>query len=306
MTRSHLLTVSQALFVTFLWSTSWVLIKIGLQDIPALTFAGLRYCLAFFVLIPFIFRRQQLVVIRNLNKKQWLKLIQLGLVMYTFTQGAQFLALAYLPAQTTSLLLSFTPIVVAFLGMSFLSEHLTRLQWFGVIVYLIGALLFLLPTAFPLGQQIGLTIASVGVLANASASLLGRSVNRSGDLSPLVVTGVSMGVGSLTLLLIGLITQGMPNLSLQNWLIILWLALVNTAFAFTLWNVTLRQLTAVESSLINTTMLIQIAVLAWIFLGENLNLKEFSGLLLAALGILIVQLFKPSFWRIFFSRARRK
>ena len=34
--------VLQALFVTFLWSTSWVFIKFGLVDIPALTFAGLR------------------------------------------------------------------------------------------------------------------------------------------------------------------------------------------------------------------------------------------------------------------------
>ena len=34
--------VLHALLVTFLWSTSWVLIKLGLQNIPALTFAGLR------------------------------------------------------------------------------------------------------------------------------------------------------------------------------------------------------------------------------------------------------------------------
>jgi drug/metabolite transporter (DMT)-like permease len=32
----------QALFVTFLWSTSWVLTKFGLQD-TSVTFAGLRY-----------------------------------------------------------------------------------------------------------------------------------------------------------------------------------------------------------------------------------------------------------------------
>jgi len=35
----HLRAVLQALFVTFLWSTSWVLIKLGLKDIPPLTFA---------------------------------------------------------------------------------------------------------------------------------------------------------------------------------------------------------------------------------------------------------------------------
>ena len=54
----HLTAVFQALFVTFLWSTSWVLIKIGLTDIPALTFAGLRYGLAFLCLLPFFFRSQ--------------------------------------------------------------------------------------------------------------------------------------------------------------------------------------------------------------------------------------------------------
>lgn len=224
--------------------------------------------------------------------------------MYVLTQGAQFLALAYLPAQTANLLLSFSPVVVAFLGMSFSSEHLTRLQWSGVVVYLLGALLFLLPAEFPLEKQIGLVIAMIGVLANSSASLLGRSVNRSTDLSPLVVTVVSMGGGSLILLLVGVVTQDIPSLSVQNWLIIIWLAVVNTAFAFTLWSVTLRYLTAVESSLINTTMLIQIAILAWVYLGESLGLKETLGLSLAALGVLMVQLLKPSLIRSFSSRKR--
>ena len=46
MRAEHRNALLQALFVTFLWSTSWVLIKLGLRDIPALTFAGLRYGLA--------------------------------------------------------------------------------------------------------------------------------------------------------------------------------------------------------------------------------------------------------------------
>ncbi|MBK7450109.1 MAG: EamA family transporter [Anaerolineales bacterium] len=52
--KTHLIAVSQALLVTFLWSTSWVFIKIGLEsDLPAVTFAGLRYTLAAFCLLPF-------------------------------------------------------------------------------------------------------------------------------------------------------------------------------------------------------------------------------------------------------------
>ena len=84
-----------------------------------------------------------------------------------------------------------------------------------------------------------------------------------------------------------------PVLSLKGWGIIVWLALVNTAFAFTLWNRTLQVLSAVESSIINNTMLIQIAVLAWVFLGESLGALEIVGLGLAALGTLLVQLRRP-------------
>jgi drug/metabolite transporter (DMT)-like permease len=47
-----------------------------------------------------------------------------------------------------------------------------------------------------------------------------------------------------------------------------------------------------ESSIINSTMLIQIAVLAWIFLGEEITWQEGVGMFLAGLGVLLVQLWR--------------
>ena len=64
--------------------------------------------------------------------------------------------------------------------------------------------------------------------------------------------------------------------------------MVNTALAFTLWNSSLRILSATESSIINNTMLVQIAVLAWLFLGERLSWGDVVGLILAAIGALLV------------------
>ena len=52
----------------------------------------------------------------------------------------------------------------------------------------------------------------------------------------------------------------------------------------------MRTLTAMESSIINGTMLIQIAILARIFLGEGITLQEIIGMALAATGAVIVQL----------------
>ncbi len=286
----HLQAVLQALLVTFLWSTSWVLIKIGLQDLPALPFAGLRYSLAFLCLLPLALRSGRLASLRSLPAGMWVRLIALGLLFYAVTQGAQFLSLFYLPAMTTSLLLSFTTILVALLGIRLLAERPTASQWGGTALYLAGVMVYFYPLSLPRGEAIGLVIATAGVLANALSAILGRHVNRSGELEPMAVTVVSMGVGAVVLMAGGVAVQGLPHLTLTHWAIILWLAVVNTAVAFTLWNYTLRTLSAMESSIINNTMLFQIAVLAWLFLDEPLGWREVSGMALATLGTLLVQI----------------
>jgi drug/metabolite transporter (DMT)-like permease len=286
----HLGAVLQALLVTFLWSTSFVLVKIGLEDIPALTFAGLRYSLAFLCLLPLTLCPARLTLLRSLSGGRWALLVILGLLFYAVTQGATFLGLAYLPALTVSLLWNFTTIVVALLGIFLLAERPTALQWSGVFLNIVGIVIYFYPVAIPAGQIIGLIVVAVGVLANAGSSILGRRVNRDGDISPLTVTVVSMGIGAMVLLVTGVLTQGFPRLSLIHWAIIGWLAVVNTAFAFTLWNHTLRTLSAMASSIINGTMLVQIAVLAWLFLGERLTWQEGIGMALAGLGALMVQL----------------
>ena len=286
----HAKAVGQALFVTFLWSTSWVLIKFGLDDIPALTFAGLRYTLAFLVMLPFTVRRRHLSTLGQLPKNTWLQLIALGLLFYAITQGAQFLGLTYLPAITVNLLLSVTIIVVVLLGIWILRELPTRSQWIGMIIYLIGVLIFFYPPVFQSDQVIGIIVVLAGVMANAISSIIGRNLNRAKSISPSVITVVSMGIGGVLLLIAGVVVQGLPTLSLSNWGIIAWLAVVNSAIAFTLWNHTLRTLSAMESSIINNTMMIQIPLLAWLFLGEDPSALEIMGMVLAGVGILIVQL----------------
>jgi drug/metabolite transporter (DMT)-like permease len=285
----RLCAVLLALLVTLLWSTSWVLIRIGLENIPPLSFAGLRYTLAFLCLLPFAVSSRQLEPLRRASAGTWLRLVMLGVLFYAVTQGAQFLSLFYLPASTTSLVLSFTTILVAFLGVSLLREQPTIAQWAGAAVYLVGMFVYLYPISLPRGEVIGLIAALTGVLANALSSVLGRYVNRSDDLPPLAITVVTMGVGSVLLLAIGIAAQGLPHLTLANWAIVLWLAVVNSALAYTLWNRTLRTLSAMESSMINNTMLFQIAVLAWLFLGEHLTLTQATGIVLAVVSTLVVQ-----------------
>ncbi|MGH2583230.1 MAG: DMT family transporter [Anaerolineales bacterium] len=277
----------QALFVTLLWSSSWVLIKVGLNSIPALTFAGLRYSLAFVFLLPFMLFRKRREGLRTLTRRDWWMLILLGLVYYTITQGAQFLALSNLPANTLSLILAFSAVTIALTGRLFLDEKLFPLQWVGVIISMVGAIVYF--GNVEIYSLTGLAVGAIGLLANTGAAALGRGINRSARISPILVTTVSMGVGSFLLLAAGLLSEPWPALSSRDALLIAWLAAVNTALAFSLWNLTLQTLTAAQSGVINNTMLIQIAVLAWIFLDERLSWVQIAGLLTVALGTLIVQ-----------------
>ena len=195
-----------------------------------------------------------------------------------------------LPSVTVSLWLNFTPLVVAVMAIFLLREYPSVLQWIGAIIFVIGILTYFYPIKLSDNQSFGLLVMTVGVLANSGSAVLGRDVNRSRKINPFVVTLISMGFGAFALLIIGLSIQGLPPISTQNIIYLLWLAIVNTALAFVIWNYTLRTLSAMESSIINGTMLMQIAILAWIFLDERISVQEIVGMSIAAIGAVFVQL----------------
>ena len=291
---SRTVALALAVFVTFLWSTSWVLIKVGLDDLalPPLTFAGLRYLLAALILMPLALpalRRAR--PWRGEGRRLLGAVMLLGLLLFALTQGAQFAALAHLPAVAVGLILSATPVLVALLSLR--GERASMLQALGVGMLLVGAILYFGPLQLTESAAVGVAIALIGMVANALAALLGRRLARDSVAQlggVLGLTAMSMLAGAIVLLASGLLLEQLPVLGVGAWLIIGWLALVNTALSFSLWNHSLRTLTAVESSVINNLMLIQIALLAWVFLGEGLTAIELGGLALALAGIVSVQL----------------
>jgi drug/metabolite transporter (DMT)-like permease len=282
--------IAAALTVTVLWSSSWILIRWGLDDeaLEPITFAALRYGLAAIVLAVWVAARPSLRLnLRDLDRSSFLRIAALGLVFYAITQGAQFVAIDNQPAATTSLVLSLTPLLVAGLGGRLLAEVASARQYLGAALVALGAWLYF---SGDLGATAaGMIAALVGLGANVAASLMGRDVNRRQTLGAATVTVLSMGVGALVLAIVGLAFEGLPSLTWRAGLIVAWLAVVNTALAFTLWNFSLRRLSALESSAINNTMLIQIALLAWLFLDESLGWSEGTGILLVSAGIILSQ-----------------
>ena len=203
------------------------------------------------------------------------------------TQGAQFVAIDNQPAATTSLVLSATPLLVAVISTRALAEPPSGRQVVGGLLVVSGATTYF---AGALGATVvGMAASLVGLTANAVAAILGRGVNRAGSVAAVVVTALSMTIGACALGVASLMVEGWPTVSSRAAAIIGWLAIVNTAFAFTWWNVSLRRLSAIASAGINNTMLVQIAALAWVFLGEPLGWGGAVGVGLVSIGVFLIQ-----------------
>lgn len=287
---THSRAIALALVVTFLWSSSWVLIRWGLDDeaLEPIGFSALRYGLAAAVLIAWVMARpSSRADLRHIDRPSLIQVLILGIVFYAVAQGAQFVAIDNQPAATTSLVLSLTPLLVALSAGWTIAEPFTSRQFIGALAVTAGAWLYF---SGELGATAaGMIAALIGLGANVVGSLLGRHINRGRTMSPLTITALSMAIGAAILIVVALVAEGTPQVTVQAWLIIGWLAVVNTAVAFTLWNLTLRSLSALESAAINNTMLVQIALLAWIFLDESLGWGEGAGIILVSFGILLTQ-----------------
>jgi drug/metabolite transporter (DMT)-like permease len=299
--RSHLVAGALTLLVTFLWATSWILIKVGLNDLDLqpISFAGLRYALAAALLAPLGWwairrgRGARRAAGHVIDRRLLVRLAVLGLFLYAIAQGAQFAALAVLPAASVGLVLSTIPIWVGAVAWLRGAEHATIGQLAGIGVLVAGAALYF--GGFDPGSAgwLGLAAAALCAAASTTGQHLARDLNRDEQSrmgGAIGLTAVSMAIGGVVLLLVGLALEGWPALDLRGWAIIGWLAAVNTAFAFTLYNHTLRTLTAVESSVIVNLLLVMVAAMAWIFLDERLDLRQVIGLGLASAGVLAVQL----------------
>jgi len=289
--RIRIIAIIQALFVTVLWSSSFIIIKFGLAEIPPLTFAALRYSLGSTILIALIFsQREMRAELRNRSRRWWISLFFYGCIYIAVAQGGQFLALLYLPAITYSLILNMTPLLVLIFAIPWIGEKPSSRESILVLVGVVGVLLYFFPLDFVGVSTIGLVIAVISLLANAFSSILGRSVNRRRDTPPIIITGIMMSVGSVFLLVFSIMIEPLQQFSPISWFYILWLAFVNTALAFTLWSRSQRVLRAIDMTLINSTMMPQIVILSIIFLGEFPDFLDWIGLILLAISVSAVQI----------------
>ncbi len=286
MAQGRLGALLEALLVTFLWSTSYILTKIGLTEISPLVLVSLRYVVASLILVPAAVLRGEH---RALDGRAALKLVFLGITGYSVAQGLQCVGLYHLPAVTVTFILNFTPVIVLTLGLVFLKTTPTPRQVAGIALVIAGAYIYF-GGGVSASSLTGVIVTFVSGLGWAAYLVASRAFFKPGEIGPLGLSAFAMGVGTVFIAGSAWVYEGFTALSLGGWGIVLWLGVVNTAAAFFLWNHALQRVEAFEISILQNTMLIQIAILSVIFLGEKLTASKMLGTAAVFVGVLIVQL----------------
>jgi len=280
------LALLEALLVTVIWSSSFVVVKFGLETLGPLTIAGLRYSLGAIALAPFLLlkRRKRKPIPKNL----WPRLVLIGISSYTIGNGALFWGLKYIPATTGSFLMGLIPLLVMIGGAIFLKEVPTKWQGLGVFVSLSGSVIFF-SGGLKTGEPLGIAILALGLLGFMAFSLLGRGIARERSLDTLVLTTLPLIIGGLITICIALVVEGIPQFTTRSLWVVLWLSLVNTSLGYLLYNHALRELTALELNMVMNLTPLFTAFISWILLGERLHLLQGIGLMVMIAGVILVQ-----------------
>ena len=282
----RIVAIGESVLATTIWASSFVFVKIGLEYMGPLTIAGFRYFLAFLILLPFLIRKG--MIRQPISRGIWLRLFAIGISAYTVGNGALFWGLKYLPATTVSFLMSLSPLLILIGGAVWLKEIPTRWQVFGIVVSLSGSVLFF-SSGLKSGEPVGIVIVIVGLIGFMLFGILGREIAKVKQLDTITLTTIPLAIGGGFLLLIAFPLEGMPLLSTKSVGIVLWLAIVNTALAYVLYNHSLQILTALEMNVMLNLTPLGTALLAWWFLGERLGFVQIIGMAVMIIGVIFVQ-----------------
>ena len=285
--------VGYAVATSLLWAAAIVLVKLGLQDIPRLTFASMRYLVGALALL--IYRGvSSKSFVPSANRSSWRWLIVLGVLLYGIVPAAQFISLDMVDAITFNFVFQAgIPLVTALLAGLFLKEATTRWEWFGIAVLIAG--IFLFYPAVPHGNEaVGVALAVVAAAGVGGSNSVQRQVMRGGTISALDAALIPMIMGSVGLFVVARLVEPFPHLGWSQVALILALGVINTALAFTLWHMAMRSLNALHAGIIGSAQVIEVPIFAFFILGETMSIGRILGSLLVLAGILLVHLSKAA------------
>jgi drug/metabolite transporter (DMT)-like permease len=269
-----------------IWSSTWVAIKIGLEDLPPLLGAGIRFGLAGVGLL--VLAR---LMGRPLRTDARLATV-LALLPFAAAYGLIYWGEQYVPSGLAAVLFGIMPLYSATLAALLLAGEPLRPRLVAGIAVALAGLSLAFGETLELGHGESALAAAIACAAAPFASAIGNvAIKRDGGaLDAIVLNGWAMLGGGALLLVVSAASEAWEvSWSAQAIGSIAYLAVIGSAVPFVTLTVLLRELPAVTVSYI--TLLLPFGALAFgaALYDEPVTLPALAGAALVAAGLAVAQ-----------------
>jgi len=295
MSKPRAIKVLVWLILCFIWGTTWIFIKIGLEDLPPITFAVARFVLG--VLIIFVIIRVQKIPLPK-KAKEWRLIALTGVLQFSINYSMVFWSEQYITSGLAAVLQAMITVFGLALAWIFLpNESITRIKVFAVCLGIVGVgVIFydqLKVQSFM--AFMGCVGVVVGSYAAAQASILIKA--KGGSFHPASLVFGQMICGLPAIIVYSLAVEGNPLSFHWTWraiICVLYLTIFGTIAAFWLYYWLLNRIESTKAMMISLVTPLLALVVGWIVLGETLPPQTGLG------GLLII----GSIWLIVARRGR--
>ena len=275
-----------------IWGSTWLFIKLGLADLPPLTFAGIRFVIACAILFVIIRLRH---VRLPRARADWILLSVSGILSFGLNYGLVFWGEQYISSGLAALLQATLP---AF-GLVFAHLYLPgeRLSWAkigGVVLGVCGVgVVFSNQLAIAGSQALAGCVALIlSAMFAAYSNVLVKKYGK--HLDPAILAGGQMFSGLLLLLAVGISLEGNPlhfHWTPIALISLLYLAVVGSVIAFLLYYWLVLNMDVTKSMLIALVTPVVAVLLGMIVLDEQIGWRTLAGgaMIMSGIAFIVVR-----------------
>lgn len=282
------------LFVMTLWGSTFVVTKSAIAELPPLTLAFARVAIGALVLLPFAWLRHRRSAETALP---WRALAILGFVGVALYYVLFNLSMKYTSATQGALVQSCIPAMTALIAVLWFGERASRTRIVGIALSISGVLIVFSGAPEQSGQADHAGAAGTALLGNLlmfatviAWGLYTSLAKRVAAFDPVVTTACITGIGALLLLpaaLFELAGSGLPQLSINGWLSVLYLGVLASGAAYMLYNDALRHMDASEVGVYTNLIPVVGVITGLVVLHDPLTIRAVAGGIVVMAGVWI-------------------
>ncbi|HEK9101734.1 TPA: DMT family transporter [Bacillus pseudomycoides] len=281
------------LLTSLLWGGNFVVGKSLVDHASPMTLTSLRWIIAVLCLLPIVwFKEKKLLPPRA----SILPLLLMGITGVVLFNIFQFLALEHTSATNVGLISTLNAISIALFSSLFLKEKINGLQILSMILSFFGVLLVLskgnIALLFSLHFNSGDLWMIAAVCIWGIYSVCSKWATKT--TSPMMATLYSGIFGVILLLPFNMPSFTVSHINASFITSLLYTGLISTVVCMVFWNIGVQKLGATTSGIFLNFNPIFTAILAFLFLGEELTWVQILGTAIVVTGCYLFSHFKTA------------